>query len=106
MLNRYFSIYLAAHLVPASIGFFAITAYTRLLSPAEYGVYVVGISIAGILGAVFFAWIRLSDSRYQATSAAVDFRGTAIFAFGLTVLVLCSIAPLAILFHRGISADL
>jgi O-antigen/teichoic acid export membrane protein len=106
MLNRYFSIYLAAHLFPAAIGFFAITAYTRLLSPAEYGVYVVGISIAGILGAVFFAWIRLSVSRYQATSAAVDFRGTAIAAFGLTLLALGSIAPLAMLFYRGVSAPL
>jgi O-antigen/teichoic acid export membrane protein len=106
MLNRYFSIYLAAHLLPAAIGFFAITTYTRLLSPAEYGVYVVGISIAGILGAVFFAWIRLSVSRYQATSAAVDFRGTAIVAFGLTVLALCGIAPLAILFQRGVSGNL
>jgi O-antigen/teichoic acid export membrane protein len=106
MLNRYFSIYLAAHLVPAAIGFFAITAFTRLLNPAEYGVYVVGMSIAGILGAVFFAWIRLSVSRYQATSASVDFRGTAIMAFGLTVLALCSIAPLALLFHRGVSVNL
>jgi O-antigen/teichoic acid export membrane protein len=106
MLNRYFSIYLVAHLVPASIGFFAITAYTRLLSPAEYGVYVVGISIAGILGAVFFAWIRLSVSRYQATSAAVDFRGTAIVAFGLTVPAICSVAPVAILLYREVSADL
>jgi O-antigen/teichoic acid export membrane protein len=106
MLNRYFSIYLAAHLLPAAIGFFAITAYTRLLTPAEYGVYVVGISIAGILGAVFFAWIRLSVSRYQAASPDMDFRGTAIAAFGLTVLALCSIGPLAVLFHRGVSADL
>jgi O-antigen/teichoic acid export membrane protein len=106
MLNRYFSIYLAAHLVPAAIGFFAITAFTRLLSPAEYGVYVVGMGIAGILGAVFFAWIRLSVSRYQATSATVDFRGTAMMAFGLTVLALCSLAPLALLFHRGVSVNL
>jgi O-antigen/teichoic acid export membrane protein len=106
MLNRYFSIYLAAHLLPAAIGFFAITAYTRLLSPAEYGVYVVGISIAGILGAVFFAWIRLSVSRYQATSAAVDFRGTAIMAFGLTVIAICSLAPVAILVHRDVSMSL
>jgi O-antigen/teichoic acid export membrane protein len=106
MLNRYFSIYLGAHLLPAAIGFFAITAYTRLLSPAEYGVYVVGMSIAGILGAVFFAWIRLSVSRYQATSAAVDFRGTAMVAFSLTVLALCSLAPFAMLFYRGVSVNL
>jgi O-antigen/teichoic acid export membrane protein len=106
MLNRYFSIYLAAHLLPAAIGFFAITAYTRLLSPAEYGVYVVGVSIAGILGAVFFGWIRLSVSRYQATSANVDFRGTAILAFGLTLPALCGIAPLALLFQHGVRGTL
>ena len=63
MLNRYVPIYLVAHLGPAAIGFIALTAYTRLLSPVEYGVYVVGMSIAGILAAVFFAWIRLSVSR-------------------------------------------
>ena len=57
MLNRHFSIYLVAYILPAAVGFFAVTAYTRLLTPAEYGVYVVGISLAGILGAIFFAWM-------------------------------------------------
>ncbi|ABD86239.1 lipopolysaccharide biosynthesis protein [Rhodopseudomonas palustris] len=97
MLNRYFSIYLGAHLVPAVIGFIAITAYTRLLNPAEYGVYVVGMSIAGIVGAVFFVWIRLSVSRYQASSADVDFRGTAMVAYGLTLAAMGCVAPAAIL---------
>ena len=63
MLNRHFSIYLIAYILPAAVGFFAVTAYTRLLTPSEYGVYVVGISLAGILGAIFFAWIKLSVSR-------------------------------------------
>jgi O-antigen/teichoic acid export membrane protein len=106
MLNRHFSIYLAAYLLPAAVGFFAITAYTRLLSPAEYGVYVVGLSIAGIVGAVFFAWIRLSVSRYQAMSAEADYRGTAVVAFALTIAALCGTAPLVLLFHRGIGVDL
>jgi O-antigen/teichoic acid export membrane protein len=100
MLNRHFSIYLGAHIVPAIIGFFAITAYTRLLNPAEYGVYVVGMSVAGIFGAVCFTWIRLSVSRYQATCADVDFRGTAIIAFVLTVLAITSVTPLAVLLFR------
>jgi O-antigen/teichoic acid export membrane protein len=106
MLNRHFSIYLVAYILPATVGFFAITAYTRLLSPAEYGVYVVGLSIAGILGAVFFAWIRLSVSRYQAMSAKTDYRGTAVVAFVLSVLLLCICAPVVIFFHRGVSVDL
>ena len=106
MLNRHFSIYLAAYILPAAVGFFAITTYTRLLSPAEYGVYVVGLSIAGILGAIFFAWIRLSVSRYQAMSSEVDFRGSAMVAFALTVTVLCAAAPLTFLFHRDVSFEL
>ncbi|WP_439396635.1 lipopolysaccharide biosynthesis protein [Bradyrhizobium sp. PMVTL-01] len=106
MLNRHFSIYLAAYILPAAVGFFAVTAYTRLLSPAEYGVYVVGISLAGILGAIFFAWIKLSVSRYQAMSAEVDFRGTAMVAFGLTVAVLCATTPLVFLFRSDVSVEL
>ncbi|OAF05940.1 lipopolysaccharide biosynthesis protein [Bradyrhizobium neotropicale] len=106
MLNRHFSIYLAAYVLPAAVGFFAITAYTRLLSLAEYGVYVVGMSIASILGAVFFAWIKLSVSRYQAMSAEADFRGTAMVGFALTVAVLCATAPLVLLFRSDVSVEL
>ena len=106
MLNRHFSIYLVAYILPAAVGFFAVTAYTRLLSPAEYGVYVVGLSLAGILGAVFFAWIKLSVSRYQAMSAEVDFRGTAIVAFALTAAVLCATTPLVVLFRSDVSVEL
>ncbi|QPF90411.1 lipopolysaccharide biosynthesis protein [Bradyrhizobium commune] len=106
MLNRHFSIYLVAYILPAAVGFFAVTAYTRLLTPAEYGVYVVGISIAGILGAIFFAWIKLSVSRYQAMSAEVDFRGTAIVAFALTAVALCAATPLVFLFRSDVSVEL
>lgn len=106
MLNRHFSIYLVAYILPAAVGFFAVTAYTRLLTPAEYGVYVVGISIAGILGAIFFAWIKLSVSRYQAMSAEVDFRGTAMVAFALTAGVLCAATPLVFLFRSDVSVEL
>lgn len=106
MLNRHFTIYLMAYILPAAVGFFAVTAYTRLLTPAEYGVYVVGLSLAGILGAVFFAWIKLSVSRYQAMSAEEDFRGTAMVAFALTVAVLCATAPLVVLFRNDVSVEL
>lgn len=106
MLNRHFSIYLVAHILPAAVGFFAVTAYTRLLTPAEYGVYVVGMSIAGILGAIFFVWIKLSVSRYQAMSGDVDFRGTAMVAFALTVVAMCAATPLVFLFRSDVSVEL
>ncbi|RXH16838.1 lipopolysaccharide biosynthesis protein [Bradyrhizobium guangzhouense] len=106
MLNRHFSIYLVSYILSAAMGFFAVTAYTRLLTPAEYGVYVVGMSIAGILGAIFFAWIKLSVSRYQAMSAEVDFRGTAMVGFALTVLAMCAATPLVFLFRSDVSVAL
>jgi O-antigen/teichoic acid export membrane protein len=103
MLNRHVSIYLVAHLVPAAIGFLALTTYTRLLTPAEYGVYVVGMSVAGILAATFFTWIRLSVVRYQATTEQIDLRGTALIAYGATVAAVACVVPLGILlFHPDI----
>lgn len=103
MLNRYFSIYFGAQLIPAVIGFLSITVFTRLLSPLEYGVYVVGMSIAGIAGSVFFAWIRLSVVRYQAISADINFRGTALVAFGATaVLVFCGVPAAVLLLGRDV----
>ena len=60
--------------IPAIIGFVALILYTHLLSAAEYGIYVIGASIAGIVSAVFFAWVRLSVARYQAKSPELDLR--------------------------------
>jgi O-antigen/teichoic acid export membrane protein len=94
MLNRHVSIYLVAHVVPAAVGFLALTIYTRLLSPSQYGVYVVGMSVAGILAGTCFTWIRLSVVRYQATAADVDLRGTALIAYGATVAAVACIIPL------------
>ena len=65
MVSPYVLIYLAAYIVPAIVGFFALILYTHLLSPAEYGVYVIGVSIASIVSAMCFSWIRQSVARYR-----------------------------------------
>ena len=96
MMNPYALIYLVAHLVPALIGFFALILYTHLLSPAEYGVYVIGISLSGIVSALFFTWVRLSVARYQAKSPDLDLRTEAVVAYGLTAIVVACLTPLAI----------
>jgi len=102
MLTRHFSVYLIAHLLPALIGFAAITLYTRLLTPAEYGIYIVGLSISGIYFGIFFVWIRLSVSRYQASHATVDFSGTAVVAFGLTLAAILVVTPFVMILGRDI----
>jgi O-antigen/teichoic acid export membrane protein len=100
MINPYAVIYLAAYMGPAAVGFLALILYTHLLSPAEYGIYVVGVSIAGIVSALFFTWVRLSISRYQARSPELDLRGEAAVAYGGTVVVIACLAPIVTLVIR------
>jgi len=100
MINPYAVIYLAAYMVPAAVGFVALILYTHLLSPAEYGIYVVGVSIAGIVSALFFTWVRLSVARFQARSPELDMHADAAAAYGLTVVVLAALLPIALLIFR------
>jgi O-antigen/teichoic acid export membrane protein len=65
MLRRHVLIYRFAHAVPATIGLAGLFAYTHLVSPAQYGIYVVGQSTAAIISMALFGLIRLSLARYQ-----------------------------------------
>ena len=100
MVSPYVLIYLAAYIVPAIVSFFALILYTHLLSPAEYGVYVIGVSIASIVSAMCFSWIRQSVARYQARSPELDLRAEAIVAYGGTVAVIACVAPIVVLVVR------
>ena len=59
MLQQTFQ-YSVASAVSAVIGLLSAICFTRLLSPEEYGVYVVGLSTAGVVSAVLFTWVRVS----------------------------------------------
>jgi O-antigen/teichoic acid export membrane protein len=61
MLSQTFH-YSVASVVSAVIGLLSAIVFTRLLSPEEYGVYVVGLSSAGIVSAL----------RFQSEGGAVD----------------------------------
>jgi len=100
MISSYALIYLAAQALPAVISFLALILYTHLLSPAEYGVYVIGTSIAGIISGVFFSWIIRAVSRYQAGSPELDFRGEALVGYGGTVAVVSCLLPIVVLVVR------
>jgi O-antigen/teichoic acid export membrane protein len=100
MISSYALVYLAAQVLPAFIGFLALVVYTHLLSPAEYGIYVIGTSIAGIISAVSFSWIPRAVSRYQAGSPELDFRGEAVIGYGGTVAVVGCLLPALILIVR------
>ena len=51
-------IYFVAFALPGVLGFFAFGVYTHVLTPSEYGVYSVGVSVAFMIGSVCFGWRR------------------------------------------------
>lgn len=85
--------YAAASAVSACVGLLTATVLTRLLAPDQYGVYVIGLSTAGIVSAVLFTWVRVSAFRFQSDGESADVRATVLLAYGLSVLC----APLAVI---------
>ena len=57
-------VYLAARGLPGVVSFLAIPLFSRLLSPADYGRYALGVATVGVLNALLFQWLRLSLVRY------------------------------------------
>ncbi len=88
MLIRQTSTYMVAHGTSAMLGFLSVILFTRLLTPAEYGIYVVALSVAGIISALLFTWVRLSVLRFESEGEATDIRLTALAAYLVSVLTL------------------
>jgi O-antigen/teichoic acid export membrane protein len=86
------STYLIAHGSSALLGLLSVVLFTRLLSPAEYGIYIVGMGVAGIVSALLFTWVRLSILRFESEGGSVDVRRTALHAYRLSLLA----TPLAV----------
>lgn len=85
--------YMIAHGIPAILGFAAVIIFTRLLTPEEYGFYIVAMSFAGIINAVLYAWVRLSILRYQSEGETADVRLSALAGYGLSA----ALSPLILL---------
>jgi O-antigen/teichoic acid export membrane protein len=92
MLNQIIH-YMIASIVSAVIGLLSAIVFTRLLSPEEYGVYVIGLSTAGIVSAMLFTWVRISALRFQSAGASADVRVTLLAGYLISVLG----APFALL---------
>ena len=85
MLRQTFQ-YSIASVASAVIGLLSAICFTRLLSPEQYGIYIVGLSTAGIVSAVLFTWVRVSALRFQSEGGAVDVRKTVLLAYLISVL--------------------
>src|ERR1700722_12628819 len=99
---RHASQYMIASVVAALFGFLSTATFTRLLSPDDYGIYVIGLGIAGFVSAILFTWVRFSVMRLQSEGGEPPLSTTAPVAYGRSVscapLLLLVIAPLT---HRN-----
>lgn len=86
---RQVSTYMIANIVSAMFGFASVVIFTRILAPEQYGIYVVGFSIAAMISALVFGWIKASIVPFTADGTETDIRATAGFAF----LALLLLAP-------------
>src|SRR5579859_6006315 len=99
---RHASQYMIASVVAAAFGFISSATFTRLLSPADYGIYIIGVGIAGFVSSILFTWLRFSVVRLQSEGSGRDLRATAFTGYGMSV----AAAPLLLfvipyLAHRG-----
>ena len=93
MMFRQISTYMIANAVSALFGFVSVVLFTRMLSPHEYGIYVVGTGVAGVISTLLFGWIKFSVLRFDSEGGSTDVRTTALFAYAGLMLF----SPLVIL---------
>lgn len=99
---RHASQYMIASIVAAAFGFISSATFTRLLNPGDYGIYIIGVGIAGFVSSILFTWLRFSVMRLQSEGGGRDLRATAFAGYGMSV----AAAPLLLLVipylaHRG-----
>jgi len=60
MLLKHGAIYLLARVTPGAVAFASLVVYTRLLSPKDYGVYVLVLTTMTLVQVNLFSWLELS----------------------------------------------
>jgi hypothetical protein len=85
------SINLTANVLSALLGLASVFVFTRLFSPHDYGVYLLGVGFASVVSVVLVSWFRNVILSGHARDDGPDFRGVVISGH----LILCLTAPLA-----------
>lgn len=89
--------YMIASVLSAAVGLLSAIVFTRLLSPEEYGVYVIGFSTAAIVSALLFTWVRVSALRFQSEGGSVDVRATVLLGYLISTLAAPAALVIAVL---------
>jgi O-antigen/teichoic acid export membrane protein len=95
------SINLAANVLSALLGLLSVVIFTRLFSPHDYGVYLLGVGFASVVSTFLAGWFRNLILSMHARDDGTDVRGLVISGY----LVCCLTAPAAYGLGRLLGLD-
>lgn len=75
------SIYFAANALSAAFGLLNVVIFTRWMTAVEYGVYIIGVALAAVLGTLLFTWLRQAIVRQESKADGTDMRATVLLGF-------------------------
>ena len=95
------SINLAANVLSALLGLLSVFIFTRLFSPHDYGVYLLGVGFASVISVFLVGWFRNLILSRHARDDGPDIRGLVISGY----LICCLTAPMAYGLGRLVGLD-
>jgi O-antigen/teichoic acid export membrane protein len=85
------SINLTANILSALLGLLSVFIFTRLFSPHDYGVYLLGVGFASVISVFLVGWFRNLILSEHARNDGADVRGLVISGY----MICCLSAPIA-----------
>jgi len=95
------SINLTANLLSALLGLLSVFIFTRLFTPHDYGIYLLGVGFAAVISVFLVGWFRNLILSGHARNDGTDVRGLAASGY----LICCLTAPIAWLLARLVGLD-
>jgi O-antigen/teichoic acid export membrane protein len=87
MLIRQASINLIANIASALLGLLSVSLFTRLFSPHDYGVYLLGTGLAAVISVFLVGWFRNLILSGHARNDGTDIRGVVLAGYALCCLL-------------------
>src|SRR3981189_3722413 len=95
------SINCSANILSAVLGLLSVFVFTRLFSPHDYGIYLLGVGFASVVSVFLVGWFRNLILSGHARNDGTDVRGLVISGY----LVCCITAPIAYGLGRLVGLD-
>jgi O-antigen/teichoic acid export membrane protein len=95
------SINLTANILSALLGLVSVSIFTRLFSPHDYGVYLLGVGFASVISVFLVGWFRNLILSGHARDDGADVRGLVASGFSIC----CLSTPIAYVLGRLVGMD-